>query len=137
VLVPGGRRALNVAWSLPYNTYLCTLADALERHISPEADAVMLAPCSLGKAETLRALFTAVGFRDIRLHTMILTIRPPAVTEFLAGHLAATPVAAVVAALDAAARTALLSDICARLQPYMDETGLAVPYATNIAVASA
>jgi hypothetical protein len=53
------------------------------------------------------------------------------------GQLAATPVAAVVAALDAAARTALLSDICARLRPYMDGTGLAVPYATNIAVASA
>src|SRR4249919_1943784 len=59
---------------------------------------------------------------------MILTIRHPAVTEFLAGQLAATPVAAAVAALDAAARTALLSDICAMLQPYMDEAGLAVPY---------
>jgi hypothetical protein len=68
---------------------------------------------------------------------MTLTIRPAAVMEFLAGQLAATPVAPVVTALDAAARTALLNDICARLRPYMDEMGLAVPYATNVAVASA
>lgn len=137
VLVPGGRCALNVARSLQYNPYLRALADALEHHISPDAGAVMRAPCSLGEAETLRALLATAGFRDIRLHTMTLTIRPAAVMEFLAGQLAATPVAPVVAALDAAARTALLSDICARLRPYMDETGLAVPYATNVAVASA
>jgi hypothetical protein len=63
----------------------------------------MRAPCSLGEAKTLRALLATAGFRDIRLHTMILTIRHLAVTEFLAGQLAATPVAAAVAALDAAA----------------------------------
>jgi ubiquinone/menaquinone biosynthesis C-methylase UbiE len=137
VLVPGGRCALNVARSLPYNPYLRALADALEHHISPEAGAVMRAPCSLGEAETLHALLTTAGFRDIRLHVMILTIRQAAVTEFLAGQLAATPVATAVAALDAAARAALLSDICVMLQPYMDEAGLAVPYATHVAVASA
>ena len=97
----------------------------------------MRTPCRLGEAEALRALLATAGFRDIRLHVMSLTIRPAAVTEFLAGQLAATPVAAAVTALDATARAALLNDICARLQLYMDETGLAVPYATHVAVASA
>jgi ubiquinone/menaquinone biosynthesis C-methylase UbiE len=137
VLAPGGRCALNVARSLQYNPYLRALADALEHHLSPEAGAVMRAPCSLGEAETLSALLAAAGFGDIHLYTMRLTIRPAAVMAFLAGQLAATPVAAVVAALDPAARTALLSDICARLQPYTDEAGLAVPYATHVAVATA
>lgn len=137
VLVPGGRCALNVAHSLPYNPYLGALADALERHIAPEVGAVMRAPCSLGNAETLRALLVMAGFRDIRLHIMFLTIRHPAAMEFLAGQLAAAPVAAAVAALDTAARMALLSDICSALQPYTDDAGLAVPYATHVAVASA
>ena len=76
VWVPGGRRALNVARSLPYNPYLCALADALERYIarSKNRDA---GPVQPGEAETRRTLLTRAGFCDIRLHTMILTIRPP------------------------------------------------------------
>jgi len=137
VLAPGGRCALNVARPLQYNPYLRALADALEHHITPEAGAVMRVPCSLGDAGALRALLAVAGFRDIRLHIVIITIRHAAVTEFLAGQLAAAPVAAAVAALDAAARTALLSEIRATLQPYTDDVGLAVPYETHVAVASA
>ncbi len=132
-----GERVLDVACGtgivarpLQYNPYLRALADALEHHITPEAGAVMRAPCSLGDAEAPRALLATAGFRDIRLHIVIITIRHPAVAEFLAGQLAAAPVAVAVAALDTAARTALLSEIRATLQPYTDDAGLAVPYET-------
>jgi len=44
--------------------------------------------------------------------------------------------AAAGAGRDTEAHTALLSEICATLQPYMDDTALGVPYETHVAVAS-
>jgi hypothetical protein len=137
VLTPGGRFALNVSRTLQYNPYIRTLADALERHVDPEAGTAMRAPCDFGDAEVLRGLLTRAAWRDIRIHIVILTIRHPSLTAFILGQLAATPVAARIAALDANARTALLDDICTALWPYTDDEGLAVPYEIHVAVAYA
>jgi SAM-dependent methyltransferase len=137
VLTPGGRFALNVSRALQYNPYIRALADALERHVGLEAGTAMRAPCGFGDAEALRGLLTRTEWRDIRIHIVILTIRHPSLTEFIAGQLAATPVAARVAALEANAQTALLDDIRTALRPYTDDEGLAVPYEIHVAVASA
>lgn len=137
VLAPHGRLALNVSRALQYNPYIRALADALERHVSPEAGTAMRAPCSFGDAEALRALLTEAQLRDIHIHIVIFTIRHPSPAEFIAGQLAATPVASAIAALDVRARTALLNDIRATLRPYTDDEGLAVPYEIHVAVASA
>jgi ubiquinone/menaquinone biosynthesis C-methylase UbiE len=56
VLVPGGRLALNVWRALPHNPGAAAMAEALERHVSPEAAAVRRAPFALGEAEEVRAL---------------------------------------------------------------------------------
>jgi len=137
VLTPGGRFALNVSRALQYNPYIRALADALERHVSSEAGTAMRAPCGFGDAEALRELLTRAELHDIRIHIVILTIRHPSLLEFISGQLAATPVAARVAELDANARSALLDDISAALRPYTDDEGLAVPYEIHVAVAYA
>jgi ubiquinone/menaquinone biosynthesis C-methylase UbiE len=135
VLVPGGRLALGVWRPLQHNPYLAALGNALERHVSAEAAAGMRAVCALGDAETLRALLVQAGFRDVRIHIAILVMRFPSVEAFIPGQFAATPFAGAVAALDAAARTALLEDVRLALRSYTDDEGVAVPNEAHIAMA--
>jgi ubiquinone/menaquinone biosynthesis C-methylase UbiE len=136
VLVPGGRFALNVARSLVHNPYMRAFADALEHHVGPHAGRSMRAPCSFGDANALRTLLVQAGFKDIRIHIVIKTIRHASLGEFIPGQLAATPVAADIAALNDTARTALLNEIQLTLQPYTDDDGLAVPYEIHVATAT-
>jgi SAM-dependent methyltransferase len=135
VLAPGGRLLLSVWRSLPYNPYGRALADARERHLGAAAGNGSRAPYGFGDMEALRTLLTATGFRDVHISIVILTLRHPAPAEFIAGQLAATPLAGAVAALDAAAQVALRHDILATLRPYTDDEGLAVPIEAHVAMA--
>jgi hypothetical protein len=135
VLVPGGRLALSIWRSLQENPYVRALAEALERHVSPEAGASMRAPCGFGDAEALRALLAAAGFRNIHLDHITLLMRHATPAAFIPGQLAATPLAGAVAALGPASQHALVADILATLQPYLDAEGLTVPQAALVALA--
>jgi SAM-dependent methyltransferase len=135
VLAPGGRLALSVWRALPYNPYNGALADAVERHVGPDAGRGMRAPCGFGDAQALRTLLTTVGFREIRNHIVILTMRHPSPAEYIAGQLAALPFAGAIKALETAAQTALHNDILSALHPYIDDAGLAVPLAAHVALA--
>ena len=134
VLVPGGRLALSVWRALSYNPLTRIIADVLERHIGPEA-AGMRAPCSFGDADALRSLLTETGFDEVRISIVILTLRHASPATYLRGQLAALPFAGTIAALDAAAETALLTDMTTTLQPYTDDDGLAVPMEAHVAMA--
>lgn len=135
VLVPGGRLALSVWRPLQYCPYITALGNALERHVSAEVAAGMRTVCALGDAEVLRALLVQAGFREVRLRIAILVMRFASVEAFIPGQFAAAPFAGAVAALDAAARTALLEDVRVALQPYTDDEGVAVPNEAHIAIA--
>ena len=135
VLVPGGRLALGVWRPLQHNPYLTALGNALERHVSAEVAAGMRAVCALGDAEELRSLLVQAGFRDVRIRIAILVMRFASVEAFIPGQFAATPFAGAVAALDAAARTALLEDVRLALRSYTDDEGVAVPNEAHIAMA--
>jgi len=119
VLGPGGRLVLSVWRSLPYNPYGRALADAMECHVGTAAGNGMRAPYGFGEMEPLRTLLTAAGFWDIHIHIVVLTMRHPTPAEFIAGQLAATPLAGAVASL----------------RPYTDDEGLAVPIEAHIAIA--
>lgn len=97
----------------------------------------MRAPCSFGDAELLRSLLMQAGFRTIKLRISILTIRHPGPAELIRGQLAATPVADQVAALDESGRKALVAEILAALQCYIDDDGLAAPYEIHVILAHA
>jgi ubiquinone/menaquinone biosynthesis C-methylase UbiE len=134
VLAPGGRLALSVWRALPYNPYNRALADAVERHVGPDAGRGMRAPCGFGDAQALRTLLTMVGFRETSIHIVILTMRHPAPAEYIPGQLAALPFAGAIKVLDTAAQTALHNDILTALHPYIDDAGLAVPLEAHVAV---
>jgi ubiquinone/menaquinone biosynthesis C-methylase UbiE len=135
VLAPEGRLALSVWRALPYNLYNRVLADAVEWHVGPDAGGGMRAPCSFGDAQALRTLLTTVGFRDIRLHIVMLTLRHPSPAEYIPGQLAALPFAGAIEALETAAQTALYNDILTALHPYIDDEGLAVPLEAHVVLA--
>jgi SAM-dependent methyltransferase len=135
VLVPGGRLVLNVWRSLPFNPYVSALADAIERHLGAESGAAMRAPCGFGDLGALRALLASAGLESIGISLVVQVLRHIAPAAFMAGQLAASPLAGAVATLDTAARSALIDDILASLEPYTDDGGLAVPLQAHVAVA--
>lgn len=135
VLVPDGRIALSVWRSLSHNPYTRLLGDVLEKHIGSEAATGWRAACGLGDAETLRNLLNKAGFEDVHISIVIVTMRNPSPATFIPGQLAASPWAGAIAALDASAQSALLDDIIAALQPYIDDDGIAVPTESHVALA--
>jgi SAM-dependent methyltransferase len=135
VLATGGRLALSVWRALPYNPYNRALADAVERHVGPDAGRGMRAPCGFGNAQALRTLLTTVGFRETQIHIVILTMRHPSPAEYIPGQLAALPFAGAIKALETAMQTALYNDILTALHPYIDDAGLAVPLEAHVALA--
>jgi ubiquinone/menaquinone biosynthesis C-methylase UbiE len=127
VLVPGGRVAFSVLRDIHYNPYQQAVADALARHVSPDVAAVIHTPFALDDAATLRRLTTAAGFRDVHIQIAIKVCRHPSLQELVPGYLAATPAADTIAALDDRVQAAVVQDVEAALQVYMDDDGLAVP----------
>lgn len=135
VLAPGGRLAFNISRGLAHNPYIRALADGLAHQISADAGESMRAPCGFGDAEMLRSLLKQAGFAAIHVRIANLMIRHPNPAEFVRGQLAATPVADLVAALDAAEQSALVDEILTSLRCYVDDDGLAAPYETHVVVA--
>jgi SAM-dependent methyltransferase len=137
VLTPGGRLALSVWRSLQHNPYVGVLAEAVTRHVSPEAGVSMRAPCAFGDIEALRTIIRAGGFRESCIRIAVRLLRIQAVEEFILGQLAATPLAGAIAALAASTREALLNEISEALRAYRDAEGVAVPLEAHVVVAQA
>ena len=134
VLVPGGRALLSVWKSMgPYHV---AVGDALERCAGLET-ATMFRATRVGLPDTdaLRRMLTEAGLRDAHVRPAAMTVQLPAVEEFVLGHLAGTPVAPAVAALDDEQRAALARQARTALQPYANGDGVAVPDEANIAIA--
>ena len=133
VLTPGGRLILSV-WKSKgiYNT---AVGNALERYAGAEVAALFCASRDVPNAEELRRLILDAGFRCVNVRPAAMTMRLPSVAEFTLCHLASTPVASAVAALDEKGREALRKDIARQLQPYVEGEGVAFPEETNIATA--
>jgi len=137
VLVPGGRMALSVWRPIQFKPFHAALADALTRHVGPQAAAPLHAACSLGNAEELLALVTGAGFRDVAIRpaTKIHRVGPP--DEFVRGWLAGSPMAEAVARADDGTRAALVRDVTGALLPYIHAGDLAFPMEAHIAMARA
>ena len=136
VLVPGGRLLLSVWRSIAHHPDAVAMAEALQRHVSPEAGAYRHTPFALGEAEELHALMMGVGLRGIVIRPLVKMVRFPSPEAFVQRYIAGVaPLAHMVAQVDDNARTALLRDISVALQPYVDADGLAIPTATNLVTA--
>lgn len=134
VLAPGGRALLSVWKSM--GPYHLAVGSAFERYVGLEtATRFRASRVGLPDAEALRRMLAEAGLRDAHIRPAAMTVQLPSIEEFVLGHLAGTPAAAAVAALDNEKRTALARHVKMALQPYANGDGVAVPDEVNIAIA--
>ena len=136
VLAPGGRLVLSVWRGIECSPGFAVLAEALARHIGPEAGALMTSgPFGLADPEALRTLIADAGFVDITIRPIRKTLRFPSPDEFALRYAAGSALAGPVAGASEAARAAFLTEVDAALRPHADGRGLAFPIESNVVVA--
>lgn len=140
VLVPNGRLALNVFGPIAHNPATHALADALDRHLRPDASVAKRMEHALADKQELRELVAGAGFQDVVIHTARKMVRFPSANDYVRIQLAATPLATLVADYDVARRDrlvgALVEDIGAALAPYLRDDGLTFPQEVHVLLAS-
>lgn len=133
VLISGGRLVLNVFSKMEDNPAYTALVQTLERHVSAEAAATRRAIFGLSDADELYELMIDAGYRDIKIETVVRTVRFPSPQEFLRRQLASWK-SEVVAGMDSNSRAAMVNEMETALQSYVDDEGLAFPMGTHLAV---
>jgi SAM-dependent methyltransferase len=134
VLAGPGRLALSTWRAIDRSPGYAAFADALDRHAG--AGGIMRAPFAFGDRESLRRLLLGAGFDGVRIVIDVKVCRFPSVVEFLRYEVLASPLAEPVGRLDAEERDALVADLEAVLEPYVDDDGLALPIESHVALAT-
>lgn len=135
VLAPGGRIAMSVWRTMGvYNT---AVGRALERHIGADAASRFCASRKVPGDRDLLELASGARLRDAELHRRKRTVRLPPMEDFLLGHLAATPIAAQLAAAGEAQRSALVRDAAQALEAHRDGDEVAFPEEITVITARA
>ena len=135
VLVQNGRLVLSILRSIEHSPGYRLLAEALERHVGPDAGAMMRSPFPSLSADELRDLITGAGFREVRIFLGVGPVRYPSVEEFLRWEGASSPLAGPIGALRDDVREALIRDVGEALRTYTDDEGIVFPTETYIAAA--
>jgi ubiquinone/menaquinone biosynthesis C-methylase UbiE len=135
VLAPDGRLALSVLRSVEHNPGYRLLAEALGRHVGPEAGSMMRSPFPSLSADELRDLITGAGFREMRILLGIGPVRYPSAEEFVHQEAASSPLAGSILSLKDDVRAALIRDVGEALRVYTDDNGIVFPTETYLAVA--
>jgi ubiquinone/menaquinone biosynthesis C-methylase UbiE len=135
VLAPGARVAVSVCRPIRYSPAYVAMADALARHVGPEAGAMMRSPFCSWTVDQFRGLFTEAGFRDVRVTIEVGALRYPSVEEFLRREAASSPLAGPIGALSASARNDLVRDLEAKLSDRVDDDGVMCAIETYVALA--
>src|SRR5262245_60735020 len=137
VLHLGGRLAFTVWSAIDDTPYQAALANALTRHVSPEAGSMARAPHALHDATEMHALVASAGFRNVRVRPTIAATKLPSPEDFVPGHLAALPMAQVIAQLPRDRCAALIRDMTEELRAYVDGEQLTVPAGVHVVTADA
>ena len=136
VLKPDGRLVVLVWRALAHSPGFAALAAALERHVSPAAAAIMRAPFVFGDTtDELRGLLVQAGFRTVRVSADVRMVRFASPAALVRHQVAASPIAPHVAEVDDTARDALIREVTAAMQSYVNDDGLAFPIEGHIALA--
>ena len=135
VLASGGRVALAVLRGLAQSPAYAPLADALARHVSVEAGAMLRSIFPGWTREEVLALLNDAGFREVEARIEVGAIRYPSAEEFLRQEAACSPLAGVLRAMPDAARDALVRDLEAALRAHTDDGGIVTPMETWLVLA--
>jgi ubiquinone/menaquinone biosynthesis C-methylase UbiE len=135
VLKPNSRLALSVWNNLGhYNT---AVGKALAEFIGGEAAARFNASRQVPSAAELQRLTTDAGFSAVAVRVGRIEIHLPRMDKFALDHLAATPVAAIVAAAAADARQKVGASVAKQLERFADGDGITYPEETHVLTARA
>ncbi len=136
VLTPGGRLALNVWRSIQYNPGAAAMAQALERHVSPEAATFRRSPFAFGDGDELQRVVAEAGFRDVVVRPAVKVLHFPSAEEFVRHYVSGVaPLAQMVAQATDSARAAVLVAVSEALRSYVGADGLAIPKASHLVTA--
>ena len=132
VLVPGGRVVLSVWGPLERNPGHAALVRALERHLDTAAASAMRSFFALGEVREVRSLLAGGLFRQVLLHTAVLTVRFASPEQFVWLEMLPSHLENPVAGMDVRALSVLVSEVNAALQPYVTSDGLAFPLQAHL-----
>ena len=133
VLDRGGRLALSV-WNSA-GIYNSALAAALARVVGEETASRFRASRRVPGKEELEHLAMAAGLADVHVRVCRMSIHLPRLDQFALEHLAATPVAASVAAVDPEARRRIGASVVHDMQRFVDHEGVTYPEETHVLTA--
>jgi ubiquinone/menaquinone biosynthesis C-methylase UbiE len=133
VLRPGGRLALSV-WSSA-GLYNSAVGEALTRFIGHETAVRFCASRQAPSREELQHLGTEAGFSEVEVHLARIDVRLPHLDQFTLDHLAATPVASVVASANPDVRKKIGESVLRQLHRYADADGVNYPEETHVLTA--
>ena len=124
-----GRFGLMVWRRIDESPGFAALADALERHVSPEAAAIMRAPFSLSDSHALATLVCSAGFKHVSIAVRIDTVRFSSTERFVRSFVAGSPLAAHVRE---AALENLTGEVLSEMLPFTNDGALAFPITAQL-----
>lgn len=135
VLHRGGRLALSV-WS-GAGFYNSAVGRALARFADEDTASRFCASRNVPGKEDLERFVTAAGFCGVDVCVSRMNVHLPRVDRFALEHLAGTPVAASIAALDPESRESIGASVMRELQRFDDGDGVTYPEETHVVTARA
>jgi len=133
VLASAGRLVLSVWRAVEHAPGFLVLGQALARHLSPELGT--LPPFALGEGAGLATEVAMAGFHEVTTQIASRNLHYASPDEFVQTYISATPLADVLAQAEEAKSAAVLVEVSAALQPYLDETGLVFPIESQLILA--
>lgn len=134
VLAPGGRLGVSV-WRTT-GVYNAAVGDALRRHLGTEIAQRFCVSRDVPAGEELVRLCSAAGMQDVKLRVGGMMIHLPSPEDFVACHLAATPIADSLLSMDAEERAQLGREVAETLAHYREGDGITFPEEANIVTAT-
>lgn len=128
ILKPGGRVAVSLWSDIQESPYFHVLVQAVTKNIGAETAAGLRAAFGLSDPETIRALLTGAGFKNVQATVKQLDLELPKPQDFVPRHVSATPMSTGFYAASEEARRAVVLDVSEQLAPYETGQGIRVPF---------
>ena len=133
VLVAGGRVLLSLPGPTPH--LFTIMADALARHLGPQAASFAQVVFSLHDGDELASLLESAGFREIEVRTAVKSLQVPAPEDFLWQYIHSTPLIEAVSKMDEAKRKAFERDVTSQWQPFVTDRTMTLQVGMTTAIA--